>query len=197
MRPTRAKRYFTLKSHKLKGTITLTPDADVVKSVNSAGDLMSFTLTVPGVRGRLVVQRGVYYSGDGRHSPDLFPAAAVAAGAGPFGAAGSGASGAGGPSAAVPDPLPVFLECLNNTIKLLNSQPDMEGRLCKMPMGRSSKGGSAQNRYFVLQGNILRYYAGGKASVAGLKGTIGLTKDCVLNRTDVGFQLTVPEMVRA
>eukprot|EP00750_Incisomonas_marina_P008063 INCI15200.1.p1 GENE.INCI15200.1~~INCI15200.1.p1 ORF type:complete len:476 (-),score=66.07 INCI15200.1:146-1573(-) len=176
-------RYFTVRTHKLKGAVTLMPNAHLEENINSAGDLMSFSLSVPDVTGKLVVQRSVFTYDEAE--------------------AGPGSSGAQptSPRLFQPgyiDPLSKFVQCIRNSIALLRKKPDMEGVLRKLPMsGKPGKGELA--RYFTLQGTVLRYFGGGSIGnnrnhFHTLKGNIGLTKQCILqsSHSGLGISLKVP-----
>ena len=210
-------RYFTVRTHKLKGAVTLMPNAHLEENINSAGDLMSFSLSVPDVTGKLVVQRSVFTYDEAE--------------------AGPGSSGAQptSPRLFQPgyiDPLSKFVQCIRNSIALLRKKPDMEGVLRKLPMsGKPGKGELARFviflneptsqaesaalanvrivrfrdflrcpiRYFTLQGTVLRYFGGGSIGnnrnhFHTLKGNIGLTKQCILqsSHSGLGISLKVP-----
>mgnify|MGYP000194250919 CR=1 FL=1 len=170
-----------MRTHKLKGVLTLTPVTKVEENINSAGDLMSFTLSVPSVGGKLVVQRSVFSydevdeSGDrNAQSARIFEPGFI-------------------------DPLSKFVQCLRNSIALLRKKPEMEGVLKKLPMSGRRSGKGEQLRYFTLQGPVLRYYSGGshgdgREHFHVLKGSIGLTKECELSlqKNGKGFSLQIP-----
>jgi hypothetical protein len=123
-------KYHTVRSHKLKGVIMLMANAELEENINSAGDLMSFSLVVPDASGKLklVVQRSVF-SYDEKDRSD-----GAAAGGRPL-----------SPRLFEPgfiDPLSKFVQCLRNSIALLQQPPDMQGVLRKLPMsGRPTKSG--------------------------------------------------------